>query len=116
MKNQHGIRGLVNKGTLRSYLKLFIEEITFDYLSTSMGSFMKAENKLEGASNFKACKARIDLILAKNDLLVIVKGKVTEPLDTKGKMKYEKDDITTMRIIVDSTKDDLTPYVSSLES
>jgi hypothetical protein len=40
---------------------------------------MKSENKLEGASNFKAWKTRIDLILPKNKVLDIVKGKIVEP-------------------------------------
>jgi hypothetical protein len=40
---------------------------------------MKSENKLEGASNFRAWKTRIDLILAKNKVLDIVKGKIMEP-------------------------------------
>jgi hypothetical protein len=37
---------------------------------------MKSENKLYGASNFRAWKTRIDLILAKNKVLDIVKGKI----------------------------------------
>jgi hypothetical protein len=40
---------------------------------------MKSKNNLEGASNFKAWKKRIDLILAKNKVLDIVKGKIMEP-------------------------------------
>ena len=37
---------------------------------------MKSENKIDGASNFRAWKTRIDLILAKNKVLEIVKGKI----------------------------------------
>jgi hypothetical protein len=40
---------------------------------------MKSENKLEGDSNFRSWNTRIDLILAKNKLLDIVKGKIVEP-------------------------------------
>jgi hypothetical protein len=40
---------------------------------------MKSEKKLEGASNFRAWKIRIDLILSKNKVLDIVKGKIMEP-------------------------------------
>jgi hypothetical protein len=39
---------------------------------------MKLENKLDGASNFRAWKTRIDLILAKNKVLDIMKGKIME--------------------------------------
>jgi hypothetical protein len=40
---------------------------------------MKFENKLDGASNFRALKTRIDLILAKNKVLDIMKGKIMKP-------------------------------------
>jgi hypothetical protein len=40
---------------------------------------MKSENKLEEDSNFKAWNTRIDIILAKNKVLDIVKGKIMEP-------------------------------------
>jgi hypothetical protein len=48
---------------------------------------MKYENKLDGASNFKAWKTRIDLILAKNKVLDIVKGKIVKPDFEEGKEK-----------------------------
>jgi hypothetical protein len=48
---------------------------------------MKSENKLEGASNFRAWKTRIDLIIAKNKVLDIVKGKIMEPQFDAGKEK-----------------------------
>jgi hypothetical protein len=53
---------------------------------------MKLENKLEGASNFRAWKTRIDLILAKNKVLDTIMEKFKDneyhsglykiPLDT----------------------------------
>jgi hypothetical protein len=50
---------------------------------------MKSENKLDGASNFKAWKTRIDLILAKNKVLDIVKGKiVNQSLKKEKKRNY----------------------------
>ena len=56
---------------------------------------MKLENKLEGASNFKTWKTRIDLILAKNKVLDIMKGKIMEPEFEEGKEK-EPHNITVM--------------------
>lgn len=82
----------------------------------TMGSSMKSENKLEGATNFRAWKTKIDLILTKNDLLGIVKGKVIKPAGDEGKTKYEKDDIIARSIIVGSIGDHLIPYVANLES
>jgi hypothetical protein len=48
---------------------------------------MKLENKLDGDSNFRAWKTRIDLILAKNKVLDIMKGKIMEPEFEEGKEK-----------------------------
>jgi hypothetical protein len=48
---------------------------------------MKSKNKLEVDSNFRAWKTRIDLILAKNKVLDIVKGKIMEPRFEEGKEK-----------------------------
>jgi hypothetical protein len=45
---------------------------------------MKLENKLDGASKFKAWKTRIDLILVKNKVLDIVKGKIVKPEFEEG--------------------------------
>ena len=47
---------------------------------------MKSENKLDGASNFRAWKTRIDLILAKNKVLDIVKGKTMKPKFEEGRL------------------------------
>ena len=87
---------------------------------------MKSENNLDGASNFKAWKTRIDLILAKNKVLDIVKGKMVKPEFEEGKdkepqnvaamEKFKDVDINAMSIIVDSIKDHLRPYISHLDS
>jgi hypothetical protein len=87
---------------------------------------MKSENKLDGASNFRAWKTRIDLILAKNKELDIVKGKIVKPEFEEGEEKepqnvaamekFKDVDINAMSIIVDSIKDHLIPYISHLDS
>jgi hypothetical protein len=87
---------------------------------------MKSENKLEGASNSRAWKTRIDLILVKNKVLDIVKGKIMEPQIEARKEKepqnvavmekFKDNDINAMSIIVDSVKDHLIPYISHLDS
>jgi hypothetical protein len=45
---------------------------------------MNYENKLDGPSNFRAWKTRINLILAKNKVLDIVKGKIVKPEFEEG--------------------------------
>ena len=86
---------------------------------------MKSENKLDRASNFIAWKTRIDLILVKNKVLDIMKGKIVEPEFEKGKEKelqnvaimekFKDSDINAMSIIVESIKDHLIPYISHLD-
>jgi hypothetical protein len=58
-----------------------------DQVKAAMTYSMKSENKLDRASNFRAWKTRIDLILAKNNVLDIVKGKIVEPEFEEGKEK-----------------------------
>jgi hypothetical protein len=87
---------------------------------------MKSKNKLYGASNFKAWKIRIYLILSKNKVLDIMKEKIVKPEFEEGKEKepqnvaamekFKDVDINTMSIIVDSIKDHLIPYISHLDS
>jgi putative lipoic acid-binding regulatory protein len=87
---------------------------------------MKSENKLDETSNFRAWKTRIDLILAKNKVLDIMKGKIMEPEFEEGKEKepqnaavmemFKDNDINSMSIIADSIKDHLIPYISHLDS
>jgi hypothetical protein len=91
-----------------------------------MTNSMKSENKLEGASNFRSWKTRIDLILAKNKVLDIVKGKIMKPKFKEGEEKEPQNvaameklkdvDINAMSIIVDSIKYHLIPYISHLDS
>jgi hypothetical protein len=52
-----------------------------------MTNSMKFENKLDGASNFRAWNTRIDLILAKNKVLDILKGKIVKPEFEEGEEK-----------------------------
>ena len=77
-----------------------------------MTNSMKFKNKLDGASNFRMWKTRIDLILSKNKVLEIMKGNIVEPefeewkekelqnIEVMEKFKYC--DINSMSIIVDS--------------
>jgi hypothetical protein len=87
---------------------------------------LKSENKLDGAFNFRAWKTRIDLILAKNKVLDIMKGKIVKPEFEEGKEKepqkiaamekFKDSDINAMSIIVESIKDHLIPYISHSDS
>jgi hypothetical protein len=73
----------------------------------------KLVDKLEGVKNFCAWKYRIGLVLEENDLAKFVKGEIPEPDDAAEKAKHQNDTIRAKRIIADSIKDHLIPYVSS---
>jgi hypothetical protein len=65
----------------------FLIKSRVDQVKETMTYSMKSEKKLDGASNFRVWKTRIDLILAKNKVLDIVKGKIVEPVFEEGKEK-----------------------------
>jgi hypothetical protein len=104
----------------------FLVKSRVDQVKEAMTYSMKSKNKLDGASTFRAWKTRIDLILAKNKVLDIVKGKIVEPKFEEGKEKepqniavmekFKDSDINAMSIIVDSIKYHLIPYISHLDS
>jgi hypothetical protein len=68
----------------------FLLKSRVDQVKENMTYSMKSKHKLDGASKFKAWKTRIDLILAKNKVLDIVKGKIVEPEFKEGKEKDRK--------------------------
>jgi hypothetical protein len=97
-----------------------------DQVKVAMTYSMKSENKLDGAFNFRAWKERIYLILAKNKVLDIVKGKIMKLEFEEGKEKEQQNvaamekfkdgDINAMSIIVESIKYHLIPYISHIDS
>jgi len=91
-------------------------KITLRSLLKKLGkrSLLKEKKKLEGVINFRAWNKMIDIHIAKG-LLGNAKGKFIELEKDEEKEKFEKDDNTTMIMIVDSIKDHLIPYVSGLQ-
>jgi hypothetical protein len=65
----------------------FLVKYRLDQVKEAMNYSMKSENKLDGASKFRAWKTRIDFILGKNKVLNIVKGKIIEIMFEEGKEK-----------------------------
>jgi hypothetical protein len=78
-----------------------------------MFASVKLVDKLEGVENFCAWNYRIGLIIEENDLAIFIKEEVLEPAYAAEKAKHQKDTIRAKRIIADSIKDHLIPYVSS---
>jgi hypothetical protein len=104
----------------------FLVRSRVDQVKATMTYSMKSENKLDGDSNFRAWKTMIELILAKNKVLDIVKGNIVKPEFEEGKEKephnvvvmekFKDSDINAMSIIVKYIKYHLIPYISHLDS
>ena len=75
-------------------------------------------NKLVGLSNFNAWKKRTDLKLIENEVIGFIEGSTIQPPkeDILPYIKYMQGDIRARRILIESIKDSLIPYVSKLES
>ena len=84
-----------------------------------MSKSMNGENKLEGASNYRAWKKRIDIILEKNKVLDHVQGNIKKPTDEPSeaeKSEFREIKILARNLIVDGVKDNLIPYISNINS
>lgn len=53
---------------------------------------------------------------ARNEVLYLVQGKVKEPIDDDRKEKYKENGIIAMSLIVDGIKENLIPYISTLNT
>jgi hypothetical protein len=104
----------------------FLVKSRVDQVKEAITYSMKSAHNLCKDSNFRAWKKRIDLILAKNKVLDIVKVKIMKPEFEEGKEKeshniaimekFKDGDINAMSIIVDSIKYHLIPYISHIDS
>jgi hypothetical protein len=81
-----------------------------------MTTSTKLDENLEGVNDFRAWKYGVMLILEDNDLVSFVEQDIEEPKGDEAKAKYKKDLIKAKRIIVDSIKNHLIPYVSALKT
>jgi hypothetical protein len=78
--------------------------------------FSQAEDRLEGASNFNAWKARIFNILEESDLDELVTRVMEEPTTNVGRAAYKKRQAKAKRVIFDSVKDSMMPLIAHLRT
>ena len=96
------MRALVKKEEKgRSIHRHYLKEGIY-YTQRKMYNSIKGENKLEGSSNFRYWKKRIDLILEKNKELDLVKGNVkpTEDASDANKVKFRNLELVAMTLMV----------------
>ena len=81
-------------------------------------SFCIESNKFVGPSNYLAWKKRANLNLIENEVMEHVKGSITKPPkeDAQALARLMKGEVRAQRILIESIKDTLIPYVSKLET
>lgn len=82
-------------------------------------SYFKDNEKLANASGFVAWNTRINVTLDEYDVLAYVEGKILaspENAPQAVKSKYKKAEIKAKKIIIDSFRDHLLVYISSLKT
>jgi len=79
-----------------------------------MAASMKAEDRLDGANNFRAWKHRLTIILEEFDFLDYVEKNIPKP--DEEKTKFRKERAKVKRILTESIKDNLIPYISKLKT
>jgi len=82
-------------------------------------SYFKDNEKLADSSGFATSKTRIYVTLDEYGVLEDVEGKISSPPENApqaAKSKYKKGDIKAKKIIIDSLRDHLHVYISSLKT
>ena len=77
---------------------------------------VKAEDRLEGSSNFNVWKVRIRNILEEYDLDHFITNIVEEPITVVGRTNFKKNQAKAKHIIFDSLKDNIMPVVAPLKT
>ena len=78
--------------------------------------FFREGNKLDGSLNFEAWKKGIYLVLVENEVMDGALGKVLETYKEKNRevALYHKGETRTQRILIESIKYHLIPFVAYL--
>jgi len=79
-----------------------------------MKTSFRVEDRLEGATNFRAWKIKLLIILEENDLLDYINQDIPELVEDKEKVKHKKKEVMTKRILVDSIREHLIPHIPEL--
>jgi hypothetical protein len=81
-----------------------------------MVNTLKIEDRLEGATNFRAWKARVLLLLEENDLKEYVESVVASPTDPQELAAHKKKEVKAKRVLLESVKDHLIPHIAEKTS
>jgi hypothetical protein len=76
-----------------------------------MVNTLRVEDRLEGATDFWAWKARILSLLEENDLKDYVEMVVLDPNDAQELAAHKKKEVKAKQVLLDSRKDHLIPHI-----
>jgi hypothetical protein len=76
-----------------------------------MVSTLRVEDRLEGATNFRAWKARILLLLELNDLKNYIEMVIPDPNNPHELATHKKKDVKAKQVLLDYVKDHLIPRI-----
>ena len=77
---------------------------------------IKAEERMDGSSNFNNWKERVMEILEGNDIDHHVTNVVEEPSSNAGRTAFKRNQAKPRRIIYDSVKEHLMPVITPLKT
>ena len=76
-----------------------------------MVNTLRVEDRLEGATNFRAWKARIIFLLEENDLKEYIEMVIPNPKDAQELATHRKREVKAKRVLLDFVKDHLIPHI-----
>jgi hypothetical protein len=76
-----------------------------------MVTTLRVEDRLEGATNFQAWKARILFLLEENDLKEYVEMVILDPKDAHEVVAHKKREVKAKRMLLEFVKDYLIPHI-----
>ena len=77
---------------------------------------IRAEDRLDGSSNFNNWKARVIAILEEDDIDDYVITVVAEPTISVGRIIFKRNQAKARRIIYDSVKEHIIPIITPLKT
>ena len=81
-----------------------------------MKTVFRVEDRLEGATNFRAWNIKLLLILEENDLQDYINQAIPETIEDEEKVEHKKKEVMTGRILGDFIKGHMIPHIVELKT
>jgi hypothetical protein len=73
------------------------------------------EDRLDGSSNFKSWKSRLQINLEESDLLILIEKTLPTTTIDEEKDEWKANDVNARKIIIYSVRDHLLPRISTVK-